>query len=255
MALAKSTNSRGDSGQQVILDGLGSDPSVLENNIGPAGRLFISALEKAVSVQATAIAAYVGHLRKRRPEASPQEIQETIDQHFLRLATSSGAGAGAAATVPGIGFFLGAAAIGAESLVFLDAAAWYTLASAQLRGVDITDENRRRTLILVALLGAKGSAIVDTFVGDVGATKGVPTMTTVARFTAPKLTEMNNRLIRTALKYMTRKFRRAWFGKILPLGIGAVAGTVANRKLARSVIANVRESLGVVPARFTDPVQ
>lgn len=255
MALIKSTPQTTEAPEQAIVDGLGSDPRALEADASPAGRALIRALDKAVSVQSSAIENYVDRLRRKNPGASPAEIQELVDKHFLRIATGTGAGAGAAAAIPGVGFFMGAAAIGAESLVFLDAAAWYTLASAQLRGVDITDENRRRTLILVALLGAKGSAIVDTFVGDVGATKGVPTMTTVARFTAPKLTEMNNRLIRTALKYMTRKFRRAWFGKILPLGIGAVAGTVANRKLARSVIANVRESLGVVPARFTDPVQ
>ena len=30
----------------------------------------------------------------------------------------------------------------------------------------------------------------------------------------------------------------------MPLGIGAVIGTVANRKLAKSVIANAQESLG-----------
>jgi hypothetical protein len=40
----------------------------------------------------------------------------------------------------------------------------------------------------------------------------------------------------------------------MPLGIGAVVGTIANRKLSKAVIANVRESLGMLPAQFPAPV-
>lgn len=255
MGLLKSTSTAAEIPQQVIIDGLGSDPATLEKNIGPAGRALLATLEKAVSIQSSSITAYVNFLRKRNPEASPEKIQELIDKHFLRLTTGSGAGAGAAATIPGIGFFMGAVPISAESLVFLDAAAWYTMSSAHLRGVDISEKERRKALILVALLGAQGTAIVDTFVGDMGKTKGVPTASTVSRFTASRLTDINNSLVRTALGQLTKRFRRAWFGKLLPLGIGAVAGTFANRKLAKAVIANSRESLGMVPARFAAPVK
>nr|WP_156229379.1 hypothetical protein [Corynebacterium comes] len=251
----KSRRTPAETPQQVLIDGLGSDPAALEQNAGPAGRMLISALDKAVSIQSSAITGYVDFLRKRNPEAPPAEIQELIDKHFLRIATGSGAGAGAAAAIPGIGFFMGAAAISAESLVFLDAAAWYTMASAHLRGIDISGKERRKALILVALLGAKGTAIVDTFVGDIGKTKGAPTISAVARFSAPKLTEMNNSLVRTAVKQLTRRFRKAWLGKIMPLGIGAVVGTIANRKLSKAVIANARESLGMVPASFATPVK
>lgn len=254
MATMKFSSPEAESPHQVLIDGQGSDPATLEQNAGPAGRMLISALDKAVSIQSSAITGYVDFLRKRNPEASPSEIQDLVDKHFLRIATGSGAGAGAAAAIPGIGFFMGAAAIGAESIVFLDAAAWYTMASAHLRGIDISEKERRKTLILVAVLGAKGTAVVDTFVGDIGKTKGAPSISTVARFSAPKLAEVNNRLIRTAVKQLTKRFRKAWLGKIMPLGIGAVVGTIANRKLSKAVIANVRESLGMLPAQFPAPV-
>jgi len=234
-----------------VTDGLGSDPKAVEANVGTAGRILINTLDRAVSIQSSAIVRYVDFLREKNPDAGPAEIQEIIDKHFMRLSTGSGAGAGAAAAIPGIGFFTGAAAIGAESLVFLDAAAWYTMASAQLRGVDITEKERRKALILLALLGSKGTAIVDTLMLDLGSEKGLPSASTLARFSAPKLGEVNNRLMRTALKQVTKKFRRAWLGKIMPLGIGAILGTVANRKLAKNVITNSRESLGPVPASFT----
>jgi len=239
---------------ETIVDGIGSDPQALEANAGAAGKALIRALDKAVSFQSSAIEGYVERLRRKNPEATPGEIQEIVDKHFLRIATGTGAGAGAAAAIPGIGFFTGAAAIAGESVVFLDAAAWYTMASAALRGVDISDKERRKALILVSLLGAKGSAVVDAFVGDVGKSKGLPTMSTVARFSAPRLTEVNNRLVRMALKNLSKRLRRAWLGKIMPLGIGAVAGVVANRKLSRAVISNTRESLGMVPASFSSPV-
>lgn len=254
MALMKSTPTVTETPEQTITDGIGSDPSALEANAGAAGKALIRALDKAVSLQSSAIEGYVDRLRRKNPDASPSEIQEMIDKHFLRIASGTGAGAGAAAAIPGIGFFTGAAAIAGESVVFLDAAAWYTMASAHLRGIDISEKERRKTLILVAVLGAKGTAVVDTFVGDIGKTKGAPSISTVARFSAPKLAEVNNRLIRTAVKQLTKRFRKAWLGKIMPLGIGAVVGTIANRKLSKAVIANVRESLGMLPAQFPAPV-
>lgn len=242
--------------QPPITDGLGSDPKAVEAKAGRAGRILMKALDRAVSVQSSSIEKYVDRLRRKNPEASPQEIQRILDRHFLTVAGGSGAGAGAAAAVPGIGFFTGAAAIAGESVLFLDEVAVYTIASAYLRGVDIRDPERRRALILLVLLGAKGSAIVDTVVGDLGKTKGLPTVATMSRFSAPTLGTLNNRLLRTALRQVTRKSRWAWLGKIMPLGIGAVAGTVANRRLAKRAIANARESLGTPPAHFpptTDP--
>ncbi|WIM72654.1 hypothetical protein QP028_01490 [Corynebacterium suedekumii] len=233
-----------------VTDGLGSDPKAVEANVGPAGHILINTLDRAVSIQSSAIVRYVEFLREKNPDAGPAEIQEIIDKHFMRLSTGSGAGAGAAAAIPGIGFFTGAAAIGAESLVFLDAAAWYTMASAQLRGVDITEKERRKALILLALLGSEGYRDRRYAHARPGVREGLPSASTLARFSAPKLGEVNNHLMRTALKQVTKKFRRAWLGKIMPLGIGAILGTVANRKLAKNVITNSRESLGPVPASF-----
>ncbi len=237
-------------GHYPITDGLGSDPAAVEAKAGPAGRALLKALDRAVSIQSSSVEKYVNRLRRKKPDASPQEIQRLLDKHLLTVVSGSGAGAGAAAAVPGIGFFTGAAAIGVESLVFLDAVAIYTVASAYLRGVDIQDPERRRALILLVLLGAKGSAIVDTVVGDLGRSKGLPTVATMSRFSAPTLGTLNNRLLRTALKQVGKKFRWAWLGKIMPLGIGAVAGTVANRRLAKRAITNSRESLGTPPATF-----
>lgn len=39
----------------------------------------------------------------------------------------------------------------------------------------------------------------------------------------------------------------------MPMGVGAVLGTVANRKLASKVVNNTNESLGPLPATFSSP--
>lgn len=228
------------------------DPAAWERSAGPVAQVFISVLDRAVSLQTGAIVAYVSRLRRAYPEASPAQLQARMDTHFLRLATGTGVGVGATAAIPGIGLLTGAAAIGAESLVFLDAAAFHALASAQLRGVDVTDPQRRRALILVALLGAQGSAIVAAFLGDVGAagagraaqSTSAPAGRWISRLSPVKLGGINQRLFSAVLKRFGTRLTRGWVGKLMPLGVGAALGMAANRKLAREVIANTAVAFG-----------
>ena len=126
----------------------------------------LNSLDRAVAVQSGVIIKYVDNLKKRNKDASPQQLQELIDKHFLNITSGTGAAAGASAAIPGVGLVTGAATIAGESVVFLEAAAWYILASAYLRGDDIKSPERRRALVLLVLTGSKGSALVDTFVGD-----------------------------------------------------------------------------------------
>ncbi|WKD60944.1 hypothetical protein CCICO_04535 [Corynebacterium ciconiae DSM 44920] len=233
-----------------ITDALGSDPAAVHERSGKSGKMLIKALDHVVKMQASSITNYVNWLRKRNPEASPSDIQKMLDKHVTYLATGSGASAGAAAAVPGIGFITGAAAVGAESLVFLDAAAFYTMASAYLRGADISDPERRKALILVVVMGSSGTALVDAAVGDLGVDGGNSTISTLSRFSGPSMSKMNNRLLKQALKQTNKRLRAAWIGKVMPLGIGAVIGTVANRKLAKKLIGNTYDSLGPAPAEF-----
>ncbi|STC70172.1 hypothetical protein [Corynebacterium pilosum] len=242
--------------EDEILDAIGTDAETveeMEKRAGPVGRALISAVDKAVHIQGSTIKRYVDRLRRKNPDASPADLQKIMDKHFLTTVSGTGAGVGAAAAIPGIGLFTGAAAVAGESVVFLDFAAVYTVASAYLRGVDISDPERRRALVLIVLLGTKGTAIVEALMGD--AAKGAPVVSNLSRFSAPKLTTVNNRLMRFALKRVTRRFATAWIGKLLPLGLGAVAGTMVNRKLANEVINNVSKDLGPTPTNFLTEIE
>ncbi|WP_181896871.1 hypothetical protein [Corynebacterium senegalense] len=235
--------------QGIITDALSSDAAALEREAGPIGRAFIAAVDKAVHLQSGPIRAYVDWVRRQNPDATPAQVQEIMDKHFRNAVTGTGAGAGAAAAVPGIGLITGAAAVAGESVLFLDIAAFYTVASAYLRGVEISDPERRRAIVLVALTGSKGLAVVDTLLGE--NTKKLPTAATLSRFSGPTLVEANNILTRAALKQVRRKISKAWIGKLLPLGLGALAGVGANRKLAAAIVDNVSPSLGPIPAHFS----
>ncbi|WP_295803326.1 hypothetical protein [uncultured Corynebacterium sp.] len=197
---------------------------------------FLVAINKVVSAQSSIIIGYADRLKKKNKDASPEQLQQLIDKHFLNIVSGTGAAAGASAAIPGIGLVSGAAAVGAESLVFLEAAAWYILASAHLRGDDIRDEERRRALVLVVLTGSQGSALVDTMLGDVTTLSGMKSAATLSRFSGPTLSGINGRLTKLFLKQARKKVKWAWLSKLLPMGVGAVLGTTANRKIARQVI-------------------
>lgn len=197
---------------------------------------FMDVLNKVVSVQSSVIIGYVDKLKKRNKNASAAKLQKLIDKHYLNIVSGTGAAAGASSAIPGIGLISGAAAIGAESLVFLEASAWYILASSHLRGDDIRDEERRRALVLMVLTGSQGSALVDTLIGDVGTLSGMTSAATLSRFSGPTLSGINGRLAKLFMKQATKKLKWAWVTKLLPMGVGAVLGTTANRKLARQVI-------------------
>ena len=239
---------------RIVLDAVNSDPRSLHEQAGTSGRLLIAALDRAVAIQTSAVEKYVSKLREKKPSASPAEVQRMLDNHLMYLATGAGAGAGATATIPGLGFLASLAAVGAESVVFLDAAAFYTIASAHLRGIDIRDAERRRALILVTLIGSAGTALVDAAVGDLAkqaaGAQQASAGSMLGRFGAARLRELNGRLVSMATKRFGKSLRNAWLGKLMPLGIGAVLGTVANRKLAKRVIANSQESLGLLPQAF-----
>lgn len=246
-----------DSRNDDIINNLGSDTQDLEKQLGGVGKALISALDRAVSMQTSTIENYIGYMRRKNPDASPAEIQKLVDKHFTRLASGTGASAGAASAIPGIGFATGTAAIAGESVLFLDAAAFYTVASAYLRGVDIRDPERRRALVLLTLLGAKGVAVIEALVGDIsnpGEGASLSPATMLGKFSGPTLSNVNNRLTRMALKRVSKRMMRSWVGKIMPLGIGAVLGGIANRRLAGALTDNTAESLGPVPAQFSTPV-
>src|SRR5699024_2078487 len=154
----------------------------------------------------------------------------------MRVVQGTGAGAGAASAIPGVGLVTGAAAIGAESLVFIEAAAWYFLASAHNQGVDLSTKERRMAVVLIILNGSQGSALVDTFVQDVGKGKGLPTVRALTRLFPPSLMGLNGRLLNMFNKDMSKSVRWMWVSKLVPFAIGDALGLIANHNLGEQMV-------------------
>lgn len=239
---------------RTVTDAVNSTPEAIERDAGKLGTLLIQTLDKTMSWQSSAITGYVGALHKRKKDETPAEIQKRIDAHYLNLVTGTGGAAGGSAVLPGVGIITGLAAVTGESLLFLEASAWHTLASATLRNIDITDPQRRRTLILAAMSGAEGTAIMASLLGEESLRKQTKTSVNslLPRLGIPQLGAANRLLIREARKRLMKNARMAIIGKLLPFGIGAAVGASANRKLGGILIRSTRASLGPLPNDWSD---
>lgn len=211
----------------------------LDEPDGKLARQFLRAVDKASEVQAPAIEKYVGHIRRRHRRKSVERQQKIIDRHFRTLATGTGAGTGALAFFPGIGTFLSMGAAGGEALGIVEVFALYTLSSARLRGVDISHREARRRLILFSIAGAAGNEAVSAASGA----KGIGGLRKLGSASDAEKRNINSRLGRIAFRQLRRRMTGAAFAKMLPLGVGAVLGARANRKLANTMISHTNAVL------------
>ncbi|GAB3133325.1 hypothetical protein GCM10027289_22970 [Tsukamurella serpentis] len=207
-------------------------------------------IDRAARVQAPAVAKYVAGLRADDPAATPAQIIERLEKRYLLAVTGSGGAVGATAAVPGLGTIAALGAVGAETVVFMEASALYTLAVAEVYGIPIENRELRRALVLTAVLGDSG-------LGALRATFGAKNATLLNLKKNPSMIPGLGGLNKQLMKMFTRRFlaKRAplLLGKLLPAGIGLVVGAGGNRALGRGVIKNAREAFGPIPATWPAP--
>ncbi|AVM65597.1 hypothetical protein C3V38_15660 [Dietzia sp. oral taxon 368] len=213
---------------------------------GPAAGVVTAALRRAIRGQAGAARAYVRQLRRAHPDESPARIRERLDSRFLTAVTASGAAVGAAAAVPGIGTVVAFGAVGAESLVFLEAAAFYTMAVAEVHGIDVREGEHEELLVMTVMLGASGTAILANAVGPSGGAGSLASRS----LHVPGLKEINRRMLsRFARKFAVRRAGLA-VGKLAPAGLGAAVGGWGNRRLGRTVVETADATFGASPKEW-----
>ncbi|MCT2264690.1 MULTISPECIES: hypothetical protein [Dietzia] len=213
---------------------------------GPAAAVVTAALRRAIRGQAGAARAYVRQLRRAHPDESPARIRERLDSRFLTAVTASGAAVGAAAAVPGIGTVVAFGAVGAESLVFLEAAAFYTMAVAEVHGIDVREGEHEELLVMTVMLGASGTAILANAVGPSGGAGSLASRS----LHVPGLKEINRRMLsRFARKFAVKRAGLA-VGKLAPAGLGAAVGGWGNRRLGRTVVETADATFGASPKEW-----
>ena len=223
-------------------------PAGAGTDAGMSAKVLSHVLESSARLQAPAVKAYVAKLRRSAPEATPAEIVARLEKQYLAVVMASGAAVGSAAAFPGIGTLAALSAVAGETVVFLEATAAFVLAVAEVHGIPVEDRERRRTLVLAALVGEDGSGAVKDLLGATR-TSGA-WLAEAELLPLPVVSQLNSRMTQYFVKKYTIKRTAMAFGKMLPVGIGAAVGGGGNRLMGKKIITNARQAFGPAPARW-----
>ncbi len=214
-----------------------------------AAKVLSSIIERGARVQAPAVKAYVDRLRAHSPNATPAEIVTRLEKQYLAAVMASGAAVGTAAAFPGIGTLAAMSAVAGETVVFLEATSVFVLAVAEVHGIPADHRERRRALVLSVLVGEESKHAVADLLGP-GRTSGSWISDGAATLPLPAVSQLNSRLLKYFVKRYTLRRGAIAFGKLLPVGIGAVVGGVGNRLMGKRIVANARKAFGNPPPRW-----
>lgn len=213
----------------------------------------VRALQAIMSSQRPAVIAHVRRIRRRSPNASPDEVIRMLEKHYLTLVTASGASVGAAAVVPAVGLAASLTLSGVETVAFLEASALFAQSVTEVHGIAVDDPERAQSLVMALMLGGAGKDLVTQFAKQM--TGGAPR-------TAYWGELVTKSMPRVMLDSLADRLRTAFvrrfavtqggtvIGRAIPFGIGAVIGGTGNHILGRKVISNAREAFGPAPVMW-----
>lgn len=198
-------------------------------------------LDRALALQAPLAERHVARLRRNRPDATPRQLVGRLNAELRAATISAGAGVGAAAAAPGVGTGVALALSGTEMVAFLNATVLYVLARGEVQGVKTEDIERRRTLVMAVMLGDAGAKGI----GKVAERTGQHWARHVVR-TIPqsKILAVNKVLGRHFVTKYGTKQGIVVLGKVIPFGIGAAIGGVANGLFSQGIIVASHRAFG-----------
>ena len=199
------------------------------------------ALDKAIAIPAARIEERVARMRRDRPGADAAELVEMAASRFRRDAGLSSGAVGASAALPAISTGAAAALTVGQSAAFIASAVTYVLTVAEIQGVHVVDTERRRALVLSALLGKEGSEAVQ---GQLGLSSMFWAAQVLMQMPLPSVKSINAHLIKRVAKRSAAKGGALALGRLLPFGIGAAIGWKGGRALANQVIEGAQAALG-----------
>ncbi len=224
-------------------------------------------LDKSVQIPSATIRAHVNRIQARNPEASPERILKLLEREYLRVVQSTGSAVGAAAALPAVGTGVAAALTGSNIATFFAASAAFTLAVADVHGIEVDDAPRRRAFLLATLMGDQSAVNKEltahgTDLHAAGAALGAAGVSPMYWGRAI-LTTMPSSTITQVNKALTGKFLRGFLsrqgslalGRLIPFGVGAGIGFFGARVLGRRVIEQSRLAFGPAPFEFGVPVR
>ncbi|WP_425956045.1 hypothetical protein [Xylanimonas sp. McL0601] len=204
-------------------------------------------LDKAVTIPSSTIRRHVASVRRRNPEASPAQVIQLLEKEYLRWVAAAGGAVGAAAAVPAVGTGTGVVLTTADVATFFAASAAFSLAVAEVHGIESDDIPRRRALLLGSVLGTRGAKDVESAVGGSTTAWGKVLLTTMPQGSVRKV---NTALSNVFLKKQLAKHGTLALARLVPFGVGAVVGFAGGRALGHGVVGQSRRAFGTPPVHF-----
>jgi hypothetical protein len=103
--------------------------------------------------------------------------------------------------------------------------------------------------VLSVLVGDDSKQAMTELIGG-GRTSGAWLSEGVASLPMPALSQLNSRLLKRAVRRFTLRRSALLFGKLLPVGIGALIGAIGNRQAGKKIVRNARNAFGTPPAKW-----
>ncbi|WP_129788006.1 hypothetical protein [Promicromonospora panici] len=204
-------------------------------------------VNRAVTIPSASIHKHVDKVRARNPDAGPAEIVRLLEKEYLRVIQTTGGAVGAAAAIPAVGTAASVALSTSDVATFFASSAAFSLAVADVHGIDVQDVPRRRALLLATVLGDQGAQDVENAIGGSGVAWGKVLLTSMPRTT---LHRVNKALTHRFIQKQIAKQGSLLLGRILPFGIGAAVGFFGARALGHTVIGQSRVAFGAPPEHF-----
>jgi hypothetical protein len=233
---------------------------------------FKAKMYQAITVQRPVVLEYLKSVRRDKPNASPAQILKELDKRYVTTVTITSTGVGASAAIPAVGIPIALGLGVADLLFFYETSALYVLATTELHGIQVSDAERSRPLVLGMLLGEKSQSKVSKFVLQASGAGSVNTARTVAAGTVGKalpkgwgevltqqlpdsaLAPLATVIAREALN-ASGKIGARTFGKVLPFGVGAVLGGVGSFTFGRDVVKAARVAFPTPPTGFPESLR
>jgi hypothetical protein len=125
----------------------------------------VKGFDRVLAIHRPVVLAHIRSIRRRNPQAAPEQIVRILEKRYLAAVTAGGAAVGATAVIPGVGTGITLALSGVETAGFLEATALFTQSVSEVHGIAVEDPDRARALVLTMMLGREGSDLVRQLAG------------------------------------------------------------------------------------------
>ena len=220
---------------------------------GDAGRAhgMERGIDTVLSIQRPVVVAHLRSIRRKFPNATPEQIVRILERRYLTAVTTGGAAVGATAVIPGIGTGVTLALSGVETAGFLEATALFAQSVAEVHGIAVDNPERARALVMTLMLGGEGVDLVRQFASQ-AAGRGVARNAYWGELitnSMPKavMGPVVDRLRHTFIRQFAVRGGAGIIGKAIPFGIGAAIGGTGNHLLGRKVLQQSRLAFGAPP--------